>query len=125
MMAIAEVYETEITRVQVGQPAMLASEYGGFDGTVRGQVEHISLQVGQRSLSEGSTNPTTDEKPAGGGSANSNPPGRQRQSGQPHQHAGPRPHQHRFVIMVRSPLHALKIFWQARKPLGLGAAYPS
>jgi HlyD family secretion protein len=61
MVAIAEVYETEITRVKVGQPAMLASEYGGFDGTVRGQVEHISLQVGQRSLSAGSTNPTTDE----------------------------------------------------------------
>ncbi|MEO1070291.1 MAG: HlyD family secretion protein, partial [Cyanobacteria bacterium J06638_6] len=61
MVAIAEVYETEITRVNVGQPAMLRSEYGGFEGTVQGAVEHISPQVGQRSLSEGSTNPTTDE----------------------------------------------------------------
>lgn len=61
MVAIAEVYETEITRVKVGQPATLMSEYGGFDGPVRGEVEHVSLQVGQRSLAEGSSNPTTDE----------------------------------------------------------------
>lgn len=61
MMAIAEVYETEITRVKVGQSATLMSEYGGFDGPVRGEVEHVSLQVGQRSLAEGSSNPTTDE----------------------------------------------------------------
>jgi len=61
MFAIAEVYETEITRVKIGQFATLVSEYGGFDGIVRGSVEHISPQVGQRSLSAGSTNPTTDE----------------------------------------------------------------
>lgn len=61
MIAIAEVYETDITRVAIGQPATIASEYGGFDGTIRGTVDHIGLQIGARSLSDGSTNPITDE----------------------------------------------------------------
>ncbi|MEL6936897.1 MAG: HlyD family efflux transporter periplasmic adaptor subunit [Cyanobacteria bacterium J06633_23] len=61
MIAIAEVYETDITRVAIGQPATIASEYGGFDGTIRGTVDHVGLQIGARSLSDGSTNPTTDE----------------------------------------------------------------
>ncbi|MEM9482419.1 MAG: HlyD family efflux transporter periplasmic adaptor subunit [Cyanobacteria bacterium P01_F01_bin.116] len=61
MIAIAEVYETDITRVVLGQPVTIASEYGGFDGTIRGTVDHIGLQIGARSLSDGSTNPTTDE----------------------------------------------------------------
>ncbi|NEP18422.1 MAG: HlyD family efflux transporter periplasmic adaptor subunit [Leptolyngbya sp. SIO4C1] len=61
MVAIAEIYETDVAQVAVGQPATLTSEYGGFEGSIRGTVEHIGLQVGTRSLSEGSTNPTTDE----------------------------------------------------------------
>ncbi|MEO0406560.1 MAG: HlyD family efflux transporter periplasmic adaptor subunit [Cyanobacteria bacterium P01_A01_bin.135] len=61
MYAIAEVYETEITQVQPGQTAAIASEYGGFEGEVQGTVEHIGLQVGARSISDGSSNPTTDE----------------------------------------------------------------
>lgn len=61
MVAIAEVYETEITKIQLGQPAIIVSEYGGFDGEIRGTVDHIGLQIGQRSLSEGANNPTTDE----------------------------------------------------------------
>ncbi|MGF1512264.1 MAG: HlyD family efflux transporter periplasmic adaptor subunit [Elainellaceae cyanobacterium] len=61
MYAIAEVYETEITQVEPGQTAAIASEYGGFEGEIQGTVEHIGLQVGSRSLSDGSSNPTTDE----------------------------------------------------------------
>lgn len=61
MYAIAEVYETDILKVEVGQPATIASEYGGFSDTIRGTVEHIGLQVGTRTLADGSTNPTTDE----------------------------------------------------------------
>ena len=61
MQAIAEVYETDILKVQVGQPATITSEYGGFTGILRGQVEHVGLQIGTRSLADGSTNPTTDE----------------------------------------------------------------
>ncbi|MEM9215587.1 MAG: HlyD family efflux transporter periplasmic adaptor subunit [Cyanobacteria bacterium P01_F01_bin.150] len=61
MMAIAEVYETDILKIRSGQPAILVSEYGGFEGDVRGTVEHIGLQVGQRSLTDGANNPSTDE----------------------------------------------------------------
>ena len=61
MVAIAEIYETDITQIAIGQPATITSEYGGFDGTIRGTVEHIGLQIGARSLADGSTNPTTDE----------------------------------------------------------------
>ncbi len=61
MYAIAEIYETEINKVRLGQGARIASEYGGFEGQVRGTVEHIGLQVGQRKLTDGSSNPTTDE----------------------------------------------------------------
>ena len=61
MYAIAEVYETEIGKVTLGQTATVTSEYGGFEGKVKGVVEHIGLQVGARQISEGSSNPTTDE----------------------------------------------------------------
>ncbi|MEM9766945.1 MAG: HlyD family efflux transporter periplasmic adaptor subunit [Cyanobacteria bacterium P01_D01_bin.71] len=61
MYAIAEIYETDISRVQAGQPAILTSEYGGFEGTLRGMVEHVGLQIGSQNLADGSTNPTTDE----------------------------------------------------------------
>ncbi|NER79592.1 MAG: HlyD family efflux transporter periplasmic adaptor subunit [Leptolyngbya sp. SIO1D8] len=61
MYAIAEIYETDITRVQLGQPARITSEYGGFQDEIRGTVDHVGLQIGQRQLSEGSSNPTQDE----------------------------------------------------------------
>ncbi|MEO1298159.1 MAG: HlyD family efflux transporter periplasmic adaptor subunit [Cyanobacteria bacterium J06636_16] len=61
MYAIAEVYETDILKVKVGQSVTIASEYGGFPDTIRGTVEHIGLQIGARTLADGSTNPTTDE----------------------------------------------------------------
>ena len=61
MYAIAEIYETEITKVRLGQSATIISEYGGFEGEVKGTVEQISLQVGKRTLTDGSSNPTTDE----------------------------------------------------------------
>ena len=61
MYAIAEVYETDIAKVRLGQRAIIVSEYGGFTGEVHGTVERIGLQIGNRSLSEGSDNPKTDE----------------------------------------------------------------
>ncbi|MGF1487230.1 MAG: HlyD family efflux transporter periplasmic adaptor subunit [Prochloraceae cyanobacterium] len=61
MYAIAEVYETEIGRVKIGQKAAIKSEYGGFAGEIGGKVEHIALQVGRRELTGGSADPTTDE----------------------------------------------------------------
>lgn len=61
MFAIAEVYETEITKVELGQRATITSEYGGFAGEINGTVDHIGLQTGTRTLSESSSDPTTDE----------------------------------------------------------------
>ena len=61
MYAIAEVYETDIGRVKIGQPATISSEYGGFKGKLTGTVEHLGLQVGTKQLSEGSEDPTQDE----------------------------------------------------------------
>ena len=61
MYAIAEVYETDIGKVSIGQPAMISSEYGGFEGKLKGTVEHLGLQVGAKQLSEGSQDPTQDE----------------------------------------------------------------
>ena len=61
MYAIAEVYETDIGKVKIGQPARISSEYGGFEGKLKGTVEHLGLQVGAKQLSEGSQDPTQDE----------------------------------------------------------------
>ena len=61
MYAIAEVYETDIAKVKIGQTATIQSEYGGFGGEIKGIVEHIGLQIGTRKLSRSSTDPTQDE----------------------------------------------------------------
>lgn len=62
MYAIAEVYETDIGKVRIGQPAIISSEYGGFTGKLKGKVEHLGLQVGTKELSETSEgDPTQDE----------------------------------------------------------------
>ena len=61
MYAIAEVYETDVGKVRIGQSATISSEYGGFEGELKGTVEHLGLQVGAKQLSEGSQDPTQDE----------------------------------------------------------------
>ena len=61
MYAIAEVYETDIGKIKIGQPATISSEYGGFEGRLKGTVEHLGLQVGAKQLSESSEDPTQDE----------------------------------------------------------------
>ena len=62
MYAIAEVYETDIGKVKIGQPATVSSEYGGFTGKLKGSVEHLGLQVGTKELSATSEeDPTQDE----------------------------------------------------------------
>ena len=56
MKALVEVYESDISRVKVGQTVSLVSENGGFTGTLIGEVESISPQVRQRQVL--STDPT-------------------------------------------------------------------
>ena len=58
MEALIEVYESDISRVRLGQSVLLISENGGFSGTLRGQVVRISPQVRQRQVL--STDPTGD-----------------------------------------------------------------
>jgi HlyD family secretion protein len=50
MYVIAEVHETDINRVEINQKAQIFSEYGGFDGKLRGLVEQIGLQIHRNSL---------------------------------------------------------------------------
>jgi HlyD family secretion protein len=60
MYAIAEVYETDIVKVRLGQQAIINSEYGGFSGDIRGKVDQIGLQIGKTRLNEDQNNPTND-----------------------------------------------------------------
>lgn len=48
MYAIAEVYETDISKVRMGQRATVVSENGGFKDEVEGTVDHIGLQIGKK-----------------------------------------------------------------------------
>ena len=58
MEAIAEVYESDIGRIRVGQSASLISENGGFSGKLKAEVLRISPQIRQRDVL--STDPTGD-----------------------------------------------------------------
>ncbi|MEL6930098.1 MAG: HlyD family efflux transporter periplasmic adaptor subunit, partial [Cyanobacteria bacterium J06600_6] len=58
MYAIAEIYETEVTKINLGQKAEIESEYGGFAGKITGEVTHIGLQVGKKTLTGNSADPT-------------------------------------------------------------------
>lgn len=56
MYAIAEIYETDIHRIQVGQKATIISQ--AIDDPLRGTVDKIGLQVGSQQIF--STNPSLD-----------------------------------------------------------------
>tara|TARA_Y100001968_G_scaffold232170_1_gene214945 strand:- start:2064 stop:2990 length:927 start_codon:yes stop_codon:yes gene_type:complete len=58
MEALVEVYESDISRIKIGQSVSLISENGGFKGTLHGTVLRISPQVSQRKVL--STDPTGD-----------------------------------------------------------------
>jgi HlyD family secretion protein len=58
MEAVAEVYESDINRVKLGQSVKLISENGGFSGTLMARVTRVSPQVRQRAVL--STDPTGD-----------------------------------------------------------------
>ncbi|PZU97555.1 MAG: lipid ABC transporter permease [Cyanobium sp.] len=58
MEAVAEVYESDISRLRFGQKATVTSENGGFSGSLGARVIRISPQVRQRQVL--STDPTGD-----------------------------------------------------------------
>ena len=58
MEALIEVYESDISRVFLGQNVSLTSENGGFSGRLKGRVNQISPRVSQRVVL--ATDPTGD-----------------------------------------------------------------
>ncbi|WP_242032659.1 ABC exporter membrane fusion protein [Oscillatoria sp. FACHB-1406] len=58
MVAVAEVYESDIGKVKEGQSAIVKSENGSFRQSLKGVVSEIGLQIGKRSVLE--TNPAAD-----------------------------------------------------------------
>ncbi len=58
MEALIEVYESDISRVFLGQNVSLTSENGGFNGSLNGRVNQISPRVSQRVVL--ATDPTGD-----------------------------------------------------------------
>lgn len=59
MYAIAEVYETDVGKVEVGQRVTIVSEHGGFAGKLRGTVDHIGLQIKKQDVLE--SDPAADK----------------------------------------------------------------
>ncbi|MBD0337008.1 MAG: HlyD family efflux transporter periplasmic adaptor subunit [Cyanobacteria bacterium Co-bin13] len=60
MMVIAEIYETDIRKVRLGQSVTVTSEYGGINTDLKGTVDQVGLQIGTASFGESSTDPTQD-----------------------------------------------------------------
>jgi HlyD family secretion protein len=58
MMAVAEVYESDISKVKVGQIAEIKSESGSFIGKIQGRVVQVGLQVAKKDVLK--TDPAAD-----------------------------------------------------------------
>lgn len=58
MQVIAEVYESDISKVQVGQTATIRSETGVFAGEITGEVSQIGLKIGKQDILD--TDPAAD-----------------------------------------------------------------
>ncbi len=60
MYAVAEVYETDIKKVHLGQSAIITSD--AFSGKLRGTVTDIGLQVGRQNIFSNNPGADTDNK---------------------------------------------------------------
>lgn len=58
MLVVAEVYESDINRVKIGQKATVTSETGAFAGEISGTVSHIGLKIGKQDVLD--TDPAAD-----------------------------------------------------------------
>jgi HlyD family secretion protein len=58
MVAVAEVYESDIGKIKVGQSAEISSESGAFNKSMRGTVSYVGLQIGKKDVL--STDPAAD-----------------------------------------------------------------
>ena len=52
MIAIAEVYENDISKIKIGQKALITSENQTFTETLEGSVMQIGLQIGKKDILE-------------------------------------------------------------------------
>ncbi|MDJ0729302.1 MAG: HlyD family efflux transporter periplasmic adaptor subunit [Crocosphaera sp.] len=50
MMVVAEVYESQINEVRIGQKAIIKSDNNSFIGTLEGTVHQIGLQIGKKDV---------------------------------------------------------------------------
>jgi HlyD family secretion protein len=50
MVAVAEVYESDISKVRVGQTAAISSEAGAFAQPVKGTVSQVGMQIGKQDV---------------------------------------------------------------------------
>ncbi len=60
MYVVAEVYETDIKKVKIGQPAVITS--AAFNGTLEGTVSQIGLQVDKQDIFDVNPQADTDSK---------------------------------------------------------------
>ena len=58
MVAVAEVYESDVRKLRVGQSATIKSESGAFTQTLKGTVKEIGLQIGKQDVLN--TDPAAD-----------------------------------------------------------------
>jgi HlyD family secretion protein len=58
MVAVAEVYESDVRKLRVGQTASISSESGAFGQSLRGTVSYIGLQIGKQDVLN--TDPAAD-----------------------------------------------------------------
>jgi len=50
MMVVAEVYESDISKVRLGQRVTMTSESKAFEGELRGSINQIGLQIGRKDV---------------------------------------------------------------------------
>ena len=48
MIAVAEIYQSDVDKVRIGQPAKISGD--SFEGELQGKVEHIGLQVQRQNI---------------------------------------------------------------------------
>ena len=58
MVVVAEIYESDISQVSIGQQAEIISEGGVFDAEIRGEVTHIRSLIGKKDVFD--SDPTAD-----------------------------------------------------------------
>jgi HlyD family secretion protein len=58
MMVIAEVYESDIGKVKIGQKAIVTSESGSFAQKLKGKVARVGLKIGKNDVLN--TDPAAD-----------------------------------------------------------------